>query len=101
MKSPFFGSMVEVAEYLGRSPRTIRRWVKAYRIPCFRTMDGQLFFRRDAIEDWIKSGFRDTLPPPPKHRVCTSKTAEPPTPPGQMRTSERRFSGFKNVPPRF
>ena len=92
MESQFFRSAVEVAAYLNKSPKTIRRWVAACRIPYCRTADGQTFFHREAIAAWIRSGFCEPLPPQRTRKraaavpLSPSILPEPQKPRGQKRT---------------
>ncbi len=99
-ESPYFGSLVEVAAYFNRSPRTIRRWVKACRVPYFRTDGNHLLFRRDFIEAWVRSGYREPIPPKRTRQAAANlpapKPSEPPKPPGQKRT--RRVPLPPNIP---
>ncbi len=48
-------SVDEIAEYLGIKRDTVYKWIKEKNMPTYRM--GRLWkFRRDEVDDWVKSG---------------------------------------------
>ncbi|MBD3689747.1 helix-turn-helix domain-containing protein [Nanchangia anserum] len=45
----------EVAQRLGQSPATVRRWARKGYVPSMRTPTGRLFFRASDIDDMLTS----------------------------------------------
>jgi len=50
-----WASTKEIAEHLGVTMETVRKWIKVGSIPCFRV--GKLWkFKKSDIDKWVKSG---------------------------------------------
>lgn len=48
-------STKEIAEHLGVTMETVRKWIKAGNIPCSRV--GKLWkFKKSEVDAWVKSG---------------------------------------------
>ncbi len=47
-----------IAEYLGKHPNTIGRWIKYHDLPAMRMPSGHWMTTRDAITAWIIAGGR-------------------------------------------
>lgn len=48
-------STKEIAEHLGVTMETVRKWIKAENIPCSRV--GKLWkFKKSEVDAWVKSG---------------------------------------------
>lgn len=48
-------STKEIAEHMGVTVQTVRKWIKLEKIPCHRI--GKLWkFRVSDVDDWVKSG---------------------------------------------
>lgn len=51
-------SIGKVADWLGKTPKTLRVWDKAGKLPALRTPSNQRMYRRADVEKLLKDGAR-------------------------------------------
>jgi len=59
-------SLTQASAHLGVHPTTLRRWVDAGSIPCFRTPGGHRRFKPADLDAWVQGEQTTALIPPPE-----------------------------------